>query len=170
MATRKAAPKKAPAKPTAKKPVAKEENEGRLVGSALMDPKSREFKELSERRQAWILRWADIAPYMKRVHRILEHNKGLFWIFTTDGMYQVGQMSASGKSFTVEFESEDRDESYDYYVKHRTGSYGKDKPAVAPKKAAAASKKAPAAAAKKTTRKARPKAVEVDDELEDLLD
>lgn len=167
MAVRKAAAKPAPkAKAASKKAVAKEEST-RLVGSALLDPKSAEFKALTDRRQAWILRWADIAPKMKNVHRILEHNKGLFWIFTTDGRYEVGRMSDTGKSFVVEFESESRDDSYEYYVEHRTGSYGKEKPA-APAKAKttkAAAKKAPA----KKTRKARP-AVEVDDDLEDMLD
>lgn len=168
----KAAPKatKAPAK------AAKPEKDARIVATALMDRKSAEFKALPERMQNWVKKCQDEgwAYAIKNVHRILEHNHGLFLVSTTTGKFQVGTMSASGKSFNIQFESEDRNEAIEFYRDNRTGNYGADadeapaKPAKkAAKPAAKASKKA-AKPAKKSAKKS--KTIQADEDEDDLLD
>ena len=179
MATRKGkkggakAATKAPVKETKKaKAAPKKESEGRAVAAALLDRKSPEFKALTERYQGWVIKWQDngVAQAMKNVHRILGHNKGLFIISTTTGMFQVGTMSASGKSFQVAFETEDADEAWENYRGEREGNYGKDKaPAKTPAKGKKAAKKAPAKkSAKGKGRKAS--APQEDDDIDELLD
>jgi hypothetical protein len=167
-AATKAAPaaKKAPAKKAA---APKAEKPTRIVGYATMDTKSAEFKQIPQRQQDWIKKCQEEGwtAAMKNVHRILEHNHGLFFISTTTGKFQVGTLSSTGKSFNVAFESEDRAEALEVYRTERSGNYGGEKAEPAPKKAAA--KKAPA---KKATPKRRGKAapVEDDEDIDDLLD
>ena len=186
MAVRKGvAAKTAAKKPAPKAKVAKvQESEGRATATALLDPKSAEFKAISERYQNWVKKWQDdgVAFIIKNLHRMLGHNKGLFIYSTTVGTFEVGQKSSSGKSFHVEFSSEDPAEAWAYYRGERSGNYGVEKPAkkaaptkkAAPKKAAAAP--APKkAAAKKAAPKPKPRtkraaSLDVDEDLDDLLD
>jgi hypothetical protein len=132
MATRKGGKKTAsktaakPVKTAAKPKAAKVEKDKRITASALMDRKSAEFKALSESQQKWIVRFQEngVAAAIKNLHRIIHHNKGLYMVYTTTGVYQVGSMSTSGKSLVVDLETEDINEAQEFYDSNRTGNYG----------------------------------------------
>jgi hypothetical protein len=192
MATRKPAAKKAApkaAKSSTKKAAPKKEAPKRETATALVDRKSAAYKNLSEKSQAWIDRWQDngVAEVVNKslkgkLHRFLGHNKGLFILVTTEGMYVIGRLSSTGKSFASEFETEDATEAWEFYDETRTGSYGskrgqvveEDEAPAKKSKKAAASKKAPASKKSKKSApaksKRRSKPVEDDDDLDDLLD
>jgi hypothetical protein len=173
---RKAAPaaKKAATAPK-KAAVVKDDKPKRAVAAALLDRKSAEFKSISERYQNWIIQWQDngVADVINKalkgkLHRIMGHNHGLFIVSTTEDMYAIGTLSATGKSFTVDFESDTQEEAWENYRANRSGSYGADaKPAEKPApKTKAAAKKAPAKAAPAKARRAPRKAAASDDLLD----
>lgn len=142
------ATKTASAKPTKGKAASK---------AAPKEKPERKPRELSARQRAFQEKHSRARELAKGT-KVMEHNRGLYWIQLGKNEYVVGRISKTGKSFDVEFRG-DHAATYEYYKENRAGNYGKGRPA-APKKA----KK------EKASTSSRKRVAAEEDDLEDLLD
>lgn len=150
----------------AKTPKGKKAAKTAVEAKAPKTPKApkapKEPKPLSQRQLAFQEKHAPAVKLAKGI-KVMEHNRGMYFIMLGTNAYVVGTLSETGKSFNVDFEGT-HDEALAFYRKERSGKYGKGEGTPAPK----ASKKGAKAPAKKSKKKAA--AVEADDDLDDLTD